>query len=1112
MSNGDETSAGTPDAGQGKLAQLIATRGGKASPEAPFVIEHREALIYMLCEAAELEHGIMCQYLFAVFSLKQGADEGLSETELAAVTRWRKVISQVAAQEMLHLALVHNVLSAIGAAPHLARPNLPQPAGHYPAGVQLALLPFGEQALAHFMYLERPEGMDLDDADGLAAMGRAAPLLSDRDIVPRGQDFATVGHLYRSIEHGIAHLAAKNGERWLFVGPPRAQATQAHFRWPELVAVTDLASAQRAIDTILEQGEGPRGDWRNAHFGRFVEILDEYHQMLADNPGFDPVRPVIAACVRPPERVVELPLITDLLTARVTDLFNVAYEILLQIFERYFAHTQETDEQLAVLAGATIRLMLGVIKPLGDLITLLPAGPGHPGKTAGPSFELFYETDYLMPHREAAWALLTERLQEAAWLCEAIRTGRGAQIADLLAPVGAALTGIAGTLAEHLPVGSAHARPPDAAEPGHADLGELRARAGELAGTVAGLRRDRDLTDGLAVLFHAAYQAVTSADSPVLQAVTTPRLVDSVLRPLAGALARLQAEQDPAAAGNRGAAEGGRAGRAGVAQTAGVASGRAAAKTTGNGTGPLDAQIWTAAQTATRLRASLGATGAAPPELIEATAALQDLACRIAPAAQAEARLAQLRELQRGLPAMIQPAVNGPYLATNVPRLLNHLGEQISATPQLALCRCGGSAIKPFCDGTHARTGFTDAKDRGRVADRRDTYPGQQLTIFDNRGLCQHSGFCTDRLASVFRSGAEPFVAPSGGRMDEIIRAVRDCPSGALSYAVDGREAREQADWGNTRDPAIEVTKDGPYRITGGIALGAADGGDVARNAGASAEHFALCRCGQSQNKPFCSGMHWYVQFSDPAPSGEPTLYEWAGGLPGLTRMTRLLYEKHVPADPLLAPLFAGMAAGHPQREALWLAEVFGGPDSFSKARGGSEQLAAGHSGMAFTEQQRARWVALAVQAAQEAGLPGDPAFRSALVSYLEWGSAAAVAQSQPGAVQPPDMPVPHWDWGAAGPPEMPSAAPGDDSDSDPVTLPGPGEQVSFAAHIRPLFRERDRRSMEFAFDLWSVDDVRAHASDILDRVRSGSMPCDAAWSQDKVLVFQRWTESGLQP
>src|SRR5262249_58720360 len=117
--------ANVSTAGRGRLAEVIASRGGKAAPEAPFVIEHREALIYMLCEAAELEHGIMCQYLFAAFSLKKRAEEGLSDPELDATQRWRRSVMHIATQEMLHLALVHNILSAIGAAPHLARPNLP---------------------------------------------------------------------------------------------------------------------------------------------------------------------------------------------------------------------------------------------------------------------------------------------------------------------------------------------------------------------------------------------------------------------------------------------------------------------------------------------------------------------------------------------------------------------------------------------------------------------------------------------------------------------------------------------------------------------------------------------------------------------------------------------------------------------------------------------------------------------------------------------------------------------------------------------------------------------------------------------------------------------------
>lgn len=154
----DENRLATATGGRGRLAELLRTRGGSAAPELPFVIEHREALVYMLYEAAELEHLIMCQYLYAAFSLKQRADEGLTTEQLDTVNRWRATITHVATQEMLHLALVQNVLSAIGAAPHLGRPNLPQPARHFPAGVTLALLPFGEAALQHFMFLERPEG------------------------------------------------------------------------------------------------------------------------------------------------------------------------------------------------------------------------------------------------------------------------------------------------------------------------------------------------------------------------------------------------------------------------------------------------------------------------------------------------------------------------------------------------------------------------------------------------------------------------------------------------------------------------------------------------------------------------------------------------------------------------------------------------------------------------------------------------------------------------------------------------------------------------------------------------------------------------------------------
>jgi len=352
--------------------------------------------------------------------------------------------------------------------------------------------------------------------------------------------------------------------------------------------------------------------------------------------------------------------------------------------------------------------------------------------------------------------------------------------------------------------------------------------------------------------------------------------------------------------------------------------------------------------------------------------------------------------------------------------------------------------------------------------------------------------------------------------MDEIIRAVRDCPSGALSYGIDGVEARAQVDWDNGREPAIEVSKDGPYRITGAIPLTDHRGEPVERAEGSSLEHYALCRCGHSQNKPFCSGMHWFIEFKDPVPDPdrEPTLFEWCGGVPALTRMTRMFYEKHVPEDPLLAPLFAHMSPDHPVRVARWLGEVFGGPKLYSESYGGYNRMISQHLGKALTEERRARWVELMSLSAQEAGLPADAEFQAAFRSYIEWGSRIALENSQPGAKPPPNMPMPRWWWACDATPRsrVSALATDDESAAAQVILPGPGETVGFEQHVKPLFRERDRTSMRFAFDLWSYDDVRANAAGILEQVKAGTMPCDGGWPGEWVAVFERWAKTGMAP
>jgi CDGSH-type Zn-finger protein/truncated hemoglobin YjbI len=1250
-------------AGRGALARLIATRGGRAAPEAPFVIEHREALIYMLCEAAELEHAIMCQYLFAAFSLKQSTDEGLTASQLRAVERWRKTVSHIATQEMLHLALVQNLLSAVGAAPHLERPNLPQPAGHYPPGVILTLLPFGEAALRHFMFLERPEGMDLADAPGLDAVERAAPVMQDGDIVPRLQDFATVGHLYRSIEEGIKHLCAKYGERWLFVGPAEAQASEKHFGWPGLVQVVDAGSAQRAIDTILEQGEGPRGHWRRAHFGSFVDVCDEYQRLRNADPDFEPARPVLPATVRPSEGDHRTPLIEDPYTARCADLFNVSYEVLLQTLARYFAHTEETGPQLGTLAQVTLGLMFNVIKPLGQLITTLPVGGSHPDRVAGPSFELFYDSDYLLPHRDSAWALMEERLREAAAFADRLCHDGTPDVAGRVHPIGSALLELGHTLAtgraewgghDHagevtvahhrrdaetartnpevaagvdrlaatlrtalrieqsqalrallaaastdatnderdgtrrarkrslftesdrhfqrtvdlaeLLVGVAGESEIEAADlssalegdrspdliatyaelnsrlldvpseallvdprpaptfrpeeqrhplPGIVDrqsalaliahITEGQATAPDVDGRlpvgtrqVGDLRVDPALTGSVAQLFgdaHLALLAVLGStvggESDVVAArhrlrEISARLRTRVLRPLAEALCQLTV--DPAAALIEADYRHGRPDRA----------------------IKVEDRLRTLAIVATGIRAGLET---ALPEVLEATAALQDLVLTFAAASGADqtALLERFRAAEAALPGSIQLVRNGPYVLTNVDQLTDGLGDPICARPQMALCRCGQSGAKPWCDGSHALADFDDAKDPNRVADRRDTYRGLSLTVYDNRGICQHSGYCTDRLPLAFRVDQEPFVAPSGARMDEIVRAVRNCPSGALSYAIDNHEARSDVDWHHQRSAAVAVTADGPYRVVGALPLIDCSGAPVARNQGVSVEHYALCRCGHSQNKPFCSGMHWYIRFRDPVPDPDhtPTLYEWCGGISALARMTRLFFERYVPEDPLLAPLFANAPAEQPERMAAWFGEVLGGPPCGEDRAGDAAELLGAPVTRPFDEPERARWVSLLLRSAQEAGLPTDAEFWSALTAYINWESRQLAHYAQGDIPRPPGRQP--WGWGPAGPPKT-SPQPAAETESSEAAIPGPDEPVGFATHIQPLFRAGDRQSMSFAFDLWSYDQVKQHAAVIVDRLRAGNMPCDGPWPQQKTELFQRWMDEGTQP
>jgi hypothetical protein len=245
--------------------------------------------------------------------------------------------------------------------------------------------------------------------------------------MPRGQEFATVGHLYRGIERGLQRLTARFGESAVFVGSPRAQATPELFGgWPQVIAVTDLDSALAAVGEIIEQGEGARGDWQDAHYGRFLGMWEEYHAMRERDPSFEPARRVMPAYTHQPYDISEpQPVITDPLTHRVAELATVGYELVLQTLTRFFTHTDETDEQLGTLIGSAIDLMAGVVRPLGEAMTKLPVGPEYPGKTAGFAFEMYYTMGNFVPWREPAWALLHERASVFVQRCAAATDEHG---------------------------------------------------------------------------------------------------------------------------------------------------------------------------------------------------------------------------------------------------------------------------------------------------------------------------------------------------------------------------------------------------------------------------------------------------------------------------------------------------------------------------------------------------------------------------------------------------------------------------------------------------------------------------------------------------------------
>ena len=196
---------------------------------------------------------------------------------------------------------------------------------------------------------------------------------------------------------------------------------------------------------------------------------------------------------------------------------------------------------------------------------------------------------------------------------------------------------------------------------------------------------------------------------------------------------------------------------------------------------------------------------------------------------------------------------DGPLIVDNLPKLNNSEGNEVPVDEKIALCRCGKSQNKPFCDGAHKAAGFEGKRETDKPLNNEREYKGKEISVFDNRTICSHAAECVSGLNSVFDINGRPWINPDNATVEEVIEVVKKCPSGALSYSINDNHVRDL-----DREPEINIMKNGPYDVVGNIEISVSE--DLQPP---SKEHYSLCRCGASKNKPYCDGSHSTINFND---------------------------------------------------------------------------------------------------------------------------------------------------------------------------------------------------------------------------------------------------------
>jgi len=670
----------------------------------PFL--QREILVNALYEAAELEHNLMCTYIYAAASLRDGEAEGFAADEAAAVKRWRQVLLGVAIQEMGHLAAVWNITSALGASPRIGRANFPLDPGYLPAGITVKLAPFNAATLQHFVFLERPHGSSEPEGAGFAC-DRPYVRGTDRPhLTPMGRDYDTVGDFYERLGGGLRSFVEHYGEDAAFDGDPALQLSAGEVMLAGARPVRCLKTALAAFSAIIEQGEGAPRDSVGSHYQKFLGIRTELQALTGKNPRFSPsfpaaTNPVLRRPPRPEGRV----WIEDAAAFATVDLANASYALMLRLLAySYLLRSPSAEKSL------TLDLSIGLMQSLmylAERAARLPAGPSNPDCHAGVSFIALRDPSPFPPG-VAARRLFIERLTQLAGAASSLPASgdaRARAAAERLAALaaratagfdltGAAAGNVAHASANAAAAGSAAAAPATgtSAARGPTPATAPAVPAAASADSAGGVERARgqqvEIEFETRRCIHSRF-CVTWAPQVFLANVKGPWI-----HPDAMAVERVVevAHACPSGAIRYHRLDGG---PQEVAPPVNLATVRE------SGPYAFRAQL-VIDGVAAGFRATLCRCGASKNKpFCDGSHHAVGFNATGEPAS-GDTDMLPVRD---GVLA-IDPQSNGPLRVRGNLEILSGTGRAVARTTSAYLCRCGGSASKPFCDGSHAKIGF----------------------------------------------------------------------------------------------------------------------------------------------------------------------------------------------------------------------------------------------------------------------------------------------------------------------------------------------------------------------------------------------------------------------